>query len=37
MTERKRFVLLLVLLLIAVGLVLYVQYGIENNFVESLR
>lgn len=37
MSERKRLILLLILLGIAISLIWYIQYGIENNFVETLR
>lgn len=37
MTERKRFIILVILLILTIGLIWYVQYGIENNFVETLR
>ena len=36
MNERKRFVILLVLLLLSLGLMWYVQHGIDNNFVNTL-
>lgn len=35
-SEKTRTIVLLILLIISIGVIIYIQTGIDNNFVETL-
>ena len=37
MSDKARFMLLLIILALSIGLLMYVQTGIDANFTDSLR
>lgn len=36
MTDKKKFFVLLVILLLSIGLLVYLQTGIDSNFTEQI-